>query len=153
MVKKRARGFWLSEVLTSLWLLTFIGASLLGLFAYLAKTSKLSNERASSELLADTLIERAIRMGPPNWGLPEGQLGVLQNAPESPDGMALTYLVKVARLEKHRLGELHQLQVTVNWNTPSETPTGVERGRGYLVRERLVYVEDLPLPGEEVPAP
>lgn len=151
MVKKRSRGFWLSEVLASLWLLTFIAAAILALFVYLAKTSKLSNERASAELLADALVERGLRVGPPDWGLPEGQLGALQHAAVSSDGTALSYQVVASRLEKHRLGELHRLQVTVNWNTPSPAPSGVERGRGTLVRERLVYVEDVPLPGEGAP--
>lgn len=78
------RGFWLSEVLTALWLVTFVGAGLLGLFVYLAKTSKLSNERAAAELLADNLLENGVRQGLPHWGLPRASLAKPCKARKAP---------------------------------------------------------------------
>ena len=146
----RQRGFWLSEVLTSLWLITFVAAAILGLFVYLTKASKISNERASAELLADRLLEQGSRMGPPDWGLAEGQLDTLLESDEGHDGSKLTYKVETVKLEEHRLGELYLLQVTVNWSPTPGTARDVERGAGTLTRDRQVYIEDVP---EEEAAP
>lgn len=142
----------MSEVLTSLWLITFIAAAILGLFVYLAKASKISNERAAAELLADRLLEQGSRAGPPDWGLPEGQLGTPQESSDGHDGGKLTYKVEAVKLEEHRLGELYLLQVTVNWSPPDGTAQGVERGAGKLTRDRQVYIEDVP-EEEAVPPP
>lgn len=145
-VRRLPRGFWLSEILTSVWLLTFVGAGLLGLFLYLAKTSKLANDRAVSELLAENILDRALRIGPPTWGLDDGQVGEIVPSTDSPEGVNLTFQLKVTELEKHeehRLGGFYHVSVEISWNGTVEEIRGVERGRGRLVRERDVYVEDL----------
>jgi hypothetical protein len=145
---KRPEGFWLSEVLTSLWLVTFIGAALLGLFVYLSKASKISNERAAAELLADKLLERAARRGPPDWGMESGQVGTLLQSDEGHENMKLTYRVDPSELENHRLGILYLVEVTVNWS-PRPGAGGSERGQGTLTRSRQVYIEDT----AEIPEP
>ncbi len=142
-MRRSDRGFWLSEVLTSLWLITFVAAGLLGLFVYLAKTSKVANERAAADLLADRLLERAVRMGPPDWGLPEGQVGQRLESSEGDEGKPLHYRLASTELEDHRLGKLYLLEVEVSWKADPEASTGVERGRGELIRDRQVYIEDL----------
>jgi hypothetical protein len=141
-MRRSSRGFWLSEVLTALWLITFVGASLLALFMYLAKTSKISNERAAAELLADGLLEQGVRAGPPDWGLEPGQVGVELHSPEGHDGQTLTYKVSPSALEDHRMGKLFLLQVTVSWSPTPGVATNVERGSGTLTRDREVYIED-----------
>jgi hypothetical protein len=143
------RGFWLSEVLTALWLVTFVAAAILGLFVYLTKASKISNERAAAELLADRLLESGSRAGPPDWGMEPGQLGALLESPDGHENTKLTYKVEPIELEEHRFGTLFLLQVTVNW-TPLPGARNVERGSGMLVRDRQVYIEDL---AEPVPPP
>lgn len=137
-----SRGFWLSEVLTSLWLITFVATALLGLFVYLSKASKISNERAAAELLADRLLEKGSRDGPPSWGLADGQLGTLLECDQGHDGAKLTYRVDTVKLEEHRLGTLYLLQVTVNWSPAPGAARGVERGSETLIRDRQVYLED-----------
>lgn len=138
----RSRGFWLSEVLTSLWLITFVAAAVLGLFVYLSKASKISNERAAAELLADQLLEKGSREGPPAWGLADGQLGTLLESEQGHENTKLTYRVDASKLEEHRLGSLYLLQVTVNWSPTPGVARDVERGSGTLTRDRQVYIED-----------
>lgn len=136
------RGFWLTEVLLSLWLLAFVGAGLIGLFVFLAKTSSVADERAAAELLADRLVERAVRYGPPSWGLEPGQVGPFVETPEGPEGAVLRFQLLPVRLSDHRLGILYMLKVKVTWD---EDPSSgrVERGRGELERHRKVYIENL----------
>lgn len=148
-MRGRARGFWLSEVLTALWLITFVGAALLGLFVYLSKASKIANERAAAELLADNVLERGAHVGPPDWGLDSGQLGTTLESPAGHENAKLTYKLDVIELESHRLGTLFLLGVTVHW-TPRPGAAQAERGSGTLTRERQVYIEDI---AEPTPTP
>lgn len=141
-VRRSSRGFWLTEVLIALWLLAFVGAGLIGVFVYLAKASKLASERAVAELLADNLLETGIRVGPPDWGLEPGQLGVIQQNHEGHDNNKLSYQIKASPLGDHRLGKLYFLTVTVWWAPIPGVTTNVERGRGMLTRERQFYLED-----------
>ncbi len=141
----------MSEVLVSLWVVAFVGAALLGLFVYLTKSSKIANERAAAVLLSDRVLDQAVAMGPPHWGLPEGQMGQLQQLPRDDSGTTLSYRLSVTPLEEHRLGKLFILDVTVYWSTVPGVATGVERGRGELEVEKAVYVEDLDEPPEGAP--
>jgi hypothetical protein len=140
--RDRSRGFWLSEVLLALWLIAFVGAAIIGLFVYLSKSSKVANERAAAELLGDRLMERAVRIGPPNWGLLPGEVGQFLKSPDAPEGTTLDYQLLPVKLGEHRLGTLYVLKLEVAWTGPAEV-TNVERGRGRLVRHRQVYIEDL----------
>lgn len=137
----RPRGFWLTEVLASLWLIAFIGAGVIGLFTYLVRSSSIANERAAAELLADRLIERAVRIGPPNWGLEPGQVGQFLESSEGPQGTVLTYQLMPMKVGEHRLGTLFCLRVQIAWDEADAKR--VERGRGELVRQRNVYIENL----------
>ena len=141
-------GFWLSEVLISLWIVAFVAAGILGVFVYLAKTSKISNERAAGELLAERVLDQATAVGPPLWGLPIGQLNQIQKLPRDANDSLLSYRLSVRTLREHRLGTLFDLEVIVWWTTEPGVVTGVERGKGELRLQRSIYVEDLE---EEVP--
>lgn len=142
-MRQSLRGFWLSEILASVWILTFVGAGLLGLFLYLAKTSKIANERAAAELLAENVLGHALRIGPPSWGLLTGQIGEVVVHSDSPDGIELSSQLRVHQLEKHRLGILYHLSVEVVWSNTVDGTQVMERGHGSLIRERDIYVEDL----------
>lgn len=136
----RSGGFWLSEVLASLWLIAFVGAGLIGLFVYLAKASSVANERAAGELLADRLIERAVRVGPPHWGLEEGQVGQFLDISDPLNQTVLRFQLMPTLLEQHRLGRLYMLRVQVAWDETDQRRA--ERGRGELLRYRKVYIEN-----------
>lgn len=145
-MRRWCRGFWLSELLLSLWLIAFVGAALIGLFTYLAKTSKIANERATAELLADQLLDQAIVMGPPRWGLEdELKLGQRLTVPSVNTASPLTYQLSARELPTvppARLGKLYSLEVVVWWAPNAEVARGVERGRGMLTRERKIYIDD-----------
>jgi hypothetical protein len=141
MPRSRVQGFWLTEVLASIWLIAFVGAGLIGLFVYLTKSSSVANERAAAELLADRLMERAVRFGPPDWGLEPGQVGQFLESPEGPNGTILRYQLMPIRSGAHRLGTLYVLRVQVAWDEADRARS--ERGRGELQRQRNVYIENL----------
>lgn len=149
------RGFWLGEVVVAIGLLSIVSLTVVGVFSFLAVTSQTRSERAAAELLADTLMEQAVTAGPPNWGLPEGQVMVDVPIDESglPPGQDvqldtgdsqakehLAFLVIPEELEEASLGKLYRVRVRVSWQEPPG-PDNVERGKGYLERTRTVYID------------
>lgn len=141
---RHTRGFWISEVLIALWLLTFIGAGLIATFAYLAKGSQISSERAAAQLLADELIQAALRGGPPEWGQESLSGTSTSQVGDAESSVKLDWTITPTELREAPLGKLFELKIQVRWQDRSgEGAQGVERGRGELVRVRQVYVEDI----------
>ena len=154
-MKRGRRGFWLGEVVVAIGILSIVSLTVIGVFSYLAVTSQTRSEKAAAELLADTLMEQAVTAGPPNWGLPEGQILTEVSVDdaatatgedvelESGDSQArehMAYLVIPEQLEEATLGKLYRVRVRVSWQDPPG-PDNVERGRGYLERTRTVYID------------
>lgn len=123
-------------------ILSVVSLSVIGIFSYLAVSSQVQSERAAAALLATTVLESAVILGPPDWGLDPGQLGQeLSVELETGDSQAaedMTYRLSAELSESTPLGELYSLRVRVTWEEP---PGRVERGRGYLERTRTVYVD------------
>lgn len=141
--RTRSQGTWISEVMVAIWLLTFIGASLIATFTFLAKGSQMSSEQAAGTLLAENLLQTAIKAGPPDWG--QTQLTGTQSVVtgDSSSGTEFQWELTPLEVESARLGDFYQLTVVVRWIDRSQANTGVERGRGELRRVRHVYVEDV----------
>lgn len=154
-MKRGRRGFWLGEVVVAIGILSIVSLTVIGVFSFLAVTSQTRSEKAAAELLADTLMEQAVTAGPPNWGLPEGQIltevSVDDAATASGENVDLetgdsqtkehmAYLVIPEELDHGSLGKLYRVRVRVSWQEPPG-PNNVERGRGYLERTRTVYID------------
>ncbi|HIB67946.1 MAG TPA: hypothetical protein EYO33_23335 [Phycisphaerales bacterium] len=134
-----SRAYSVLEVLIAIWLLTFIGGSLVATFAYLAKSASVSADRAAAELLADELLERAVASGPPSWGLADlsGTRGiVLESGGETKFDWTLT----PHELGNSGLGRFYQLSLEIDWAAHQDS---VERGSRRLHRIRNVYLERL----------
>lgn len=142
-IHTRPRGYWISEVMMAIWLLTFIGAGLIATFTFMAKGSQVTAERAAGELLAETLLQTAVNSGPPDWG--QSALNGTSIAQTGDSGSTTTYtwVVTPVELESATLGKLFQVTVELSWHDTTQGPAGVERGSGKLKRIRQVYIEDI----------
>lgn len=130
-------GYSILEVLIAVWLLVFVGGSLIATFAYLAKSSSVSADRASAELLADELLERSAKIGPPDWGL-DGLSGTRSVEVEVGGASKFDWSLQPHDLGDSGLGNLYKLDLRIDWRVHQD---GVERGRRALVRTRHVYLE------------
>ncbi len=129
--------------MVAIWLLTFIGAGLIATFTFLAKGSQMSAEQAAGTLLAENLLQTAVKAGPPDWGQTQltGTSTVVTGDARSQTDFE--WELTPVEVETARLGDFYQLTVTVRWIDRSQNNTGVERGRGELKRVRHVYIEDV----------
>jgi hypothetical protein len=103
-------------------------------------SSAVSADQAAGQLLAQSVLDKAIRTGPPGWG---GLTGTreLASADES-SKTTYTYTIVADEIEesRHSLGRLFRVTVTVDWSD-SLPGTRQNRGRMLVERSRLTYVE------------
>lgn len=127
----------------AIWLLTFVGAGLIATFTFMAKGSQVSAERAAGELLAENLVQTAVKAGPPDWGQPA--LTGTSVAQTGDAGSTTTYqwTITPLEIESATLGKFFQITVDLSWHDTSRGPVAVERGSGKLKRTRQVYIEDI----------
>ncbi len=137
------QGFWLSEVLISIWLLTFVGAALIATFSFIAKGSQTSADRAAAELLVEKLLDEAFRSGPPGWGQSElsGQVSVKLGDAES--STHFDWSLSPVEVQEAEFGKLFQIRVAVTWMAQEAEQALDQQGQGRLSRARLVYIEDI----------
>ena len=128
------------EVVLALGLVVIMALAIVGIFSRLMSRSAYSADQAAAQLLAQALLDKAIRMGPPDWG---GSTGARELA--SGDQSATTlYNWKVEGRELpdsvHDLGRLYRVTVTVDW---SDAASGARQNNGRMLveRSRLAYVE------------
>lgn len=128
------------EVVLALGLVVIMALAIVGIFSRLMSRSAYSADQAAAQLLAQSLLDKAIRMGPPDWG---GGSGVQELA--SGDQSATTaynWTIKGHQLPDsvHDLGRLYRVTVTVDWSN-SAPGTRPANGRMLVERSRLAYVE------------
>ena len=134
--KTASTGYTITEVLISLWLLLFIGGALVATFAYIRKSGSVSADRAAAILMADEMLERASKAGPPDWGL-DTLTGTSTIATEVGGDNNYDWSLEASQLESSSLGSLHKLELSLDWTNHQG---GAERGKRSLVRSRLVYL-------------
>lgn len=125
------------EVLVAIWLLVFVGGSLVATFAYLIKTASVAADQAAAELLADELLERAAKSGPPTWGLPDLS-GTRTVQAEVGGDSNYDWVLNITELGDSGLGKLYKLEAQIDWTAHIDS---VERGSRKLSRTRHVYLE------------
>lgn len=122
----------------AIWLLTFIAGALIATFTYLAKAGAVSEDQAVAALLADEILERSRRAGPPLWGHAE-LTGTRAVTLKSGSQTEFSWQLKPFEIEASDMGAFYQLKVEVSWHNDRKT---AERGRQSLVRIRSIYLDD-----------
>ncbi len=142
-------GVTLAEMVVAFGLLTFVSLVVFGLLTVLLQSSAKSREQAAAELLAESLLERAAREGPPGWGV-DGAAGVRREVSSEVDGTLFSYQIDPTRLERpstRPIGELWEIQVTVAWWSDDGTDLESSRagyGQTFLRAARQAYYPDPP---------
>jgi len=140
MPNSRASGLVLSEIVVSIGLLAIVGLSIVGVFSYLAVSSHTNADRAAASLLADSVLEKAVKEGPDDWGVGSGNLFTELETSDAVSTTRFTYQVQAQKLKEASLGDTYQVTVDVAWSAPDEGGR-VERGKGHIQRTRTIYVE------------
>ena len=144
MFRLRKYGMVLSEIVLSLGLLAVVGLTVIGVFSYLALNSQSNSDRAAAELLAERVLERAVKAGPDSvsglaWGVGKKKLFKELTTADNGSATRFSYQISPTLIRTAPLGTIYQVRVEVAW---TEDPGGVERGKGHLKKSRTVYIED-----------
>lgn len=134
---RQKSAYSILEVLIAIWLLVFAAGSLIVAFAFLARSASVSSDRALAELLADELMERAVKVGPPTWDL-DGLSGTRTVEAEVGGSTLFDWTLTPHEMGDSGLGKLYKLEVLIDWTAHND---GVERGKRNLTRVRHVYLE------------
>jgi len=134
----------LSEIVLSLGLLAVVGLTVIGLFSYLTLNSQVNSDRAAAQLLAESVLDRAVKAGPEpvnglEWGLGRDKLFKELKTAEDSSSTQFSYQITPELIRTAPLGSVYHVTVEVAWSDGRQSP---ERGRGALKKSRTVYIED-----------
>ncbi len=138
------RGLTLSEIIVALGLLAVASLVLLGLFSRMLASQSKSSHQTVGILMAQKIIERCSRAGPPNWGLTDitqvqTESVVVQESKASVDfSYQLTASVVAPEPSKVPMGTLYLLELKLWWW--SEQAVG-GTGKSFVETSRVVYIE------------
>ncbi len=136
------------EIVVALGLVVVMALAIVGIFSRLISRSAISADQAAGQLLAQSVLDKAIRIGPPDWG---GLSGSQQLASADQSSKTVFNWTVVARElprsaldpppSSSDLGVLYRVRVTVDWSNTSSPGTRQNLGRMMVERSRLSYVE------------
>ena len=143
----RHLGLTLAEIMLTLGLMSVISLVIIGLFSRLLLTSKKSSQATTANLLAQSIMDRAVREGPPNWGkgtdyTVNGGKASLYTTEEKKKTEYVFEIHHDPVLDDAKMGELWKLQVVVSWWTDTPDSQAGRANMGRMSREltRTVYV-------------
>ena len=128
------------EIVVALGLVATVALAIIGVFSTLITASGKSSDQAAAELLAQATLEKAVRSGPPSWG------GVtvdrtLQTGDASSGTVYYSQIRTQLLPEAHPLGDLYQVSVLVSWGRSIAKEEAPGRGKLWVERARLVYID------------
>ena len=145
LTRKRGSGLTLAELVLAMGLLAFGALSVIAVFLALLQSSAKNREQAMAELLAESLLEKAASIGPPDWGVSE-RLGERLEAQLEADGTKFFYQVEAHSVEAKASpweGQPWRITVTVGWwlkdEAPQLTTSRIGFGNKYVRSVRTVY--------------
>lgn len=141
LVKGRQQGFTVAEIVVALGLISLVALAVIGVFSRLMGSTSKSADQAAADLLAQAVLDRAARTGPPEWG--GLQSGVTLRTADSSSDTEFLYRVDTRLLpgSDHPLGSLYSVTVLVSWSGSLDKQDELGRGKLWLERSRLTYVE------------
>ena len=148
----RRLAMTLAETVMALALMGVLIVVVVGFFSRMLMASAKSTDQTAGRLLAHSVLERAAREGPPNWGV-AGNLGSTAGgqrvyAHDSLTGTDFVYRVDVTKVSVTRpnipMGEMYQLDVTVTWWKDKADAQAQSEGVGQVSTQlkRTVYIRE-----------
>lgn len=140
-MKGRRPGFTVIEIVVALGLISMVALAIIGVFSRLMTSSSKSADQAAADLLAQAVLDRAARAGPPDWG--GLQSGATLKTADSASDTEFLYRVDTGQLpgSDHPLGSLYSVTVLVSWSGSLDKQQALGRGKLWLERSRVTYVE------------
>ncbi len=139
-----------AEVVVAFGILGILAVVTIGVFTRLLSSSGKGTDQVAAQVVAQTVLDRAVRHGPPNWGFPSGgATGKLELEIREPTTQTdFLYRVEAQRAtttaDSLSMGNLYEVQVTVTW-WQEEVDSSAYRqgiGRTSLELSRLVFVKE-----------
>lgn len=137
-MKGNQGGLTLAEVVLALGLLATISLSLVALFSKLIASSTKTGDLSAGRILAEKVLDRAVRNGPSsNWGL-GGSLGGTRDITTRDEASHTTFIYSVtpSLLKEQvwapgawRTTRLYHVEVEVYWWVDDPTQSRVDLGR------------------------
>jgi type II secretory pathway pseudopilin PulG len=129
------------EIIVALGLVSVVALAVIGVFSKLMTSSSKTADQAAAELLAQSTLDKSIRVGPPNWGVPDGEV-TLKTADAS-SRTEFLYRVQGEELpdSDHHLGSLYRVTVLVSWGGSLAKTERLDQGKLWVERSRMTYVE------------
>lgn len=130
------------EIIVALGLVTMVALTIIGVFSRLLTSSSHTADQAAADLVAQSVLDKASRSGPPDWGdFAPGATIELETA-ENSQATRFLYKVDVRELDgsDHPLGSLYRVTVLVSWSGNLDK-TSEDGGKLWVERSRLTYVE------------
>lgn len=145
------RGLTLAEIVVALGVLTALSLVVVAIFTRLLVSSTKNSDQTTANLLARSILDRAVRQGPPDWGTggdfstAGGTATLSTNDTTSKTGFV--YQVTPVRLttpDSFGFGELYEVTVIVSWWTDSADKNASREGYGRTSVEvtRTVYIRE-----------
>ncbi len=115
----------LAEAVLAFGLMAVLAVVVIGVFTKLMVSTTKSTDLTAAQLLARSVLDRAVRAGPPDWGVDFTSVGTVGLYTHDKTVMTdFVYQVVPLRLtpagSSDSMGELYEIGVTVSWWT--ETP-------------------------------
>lgn len=135
----------MTEILISIALLAVVSLAVISIFTKLFATGGKQSNQAVARRLADRVLTRAVREGPPGWGTNGTHSGdaLLKSQRDNPEVLFL-YSVDLETMSTRdaSVGELIRVHVTVEWWPGSQDSEGFRQGHGKLSVEadQIVYL-------------
>ncbi len=141
--KRRLRGLSLAEIVVALGLVALVSLAVIGVFSSLLLSTAKTSTQAGAELLAKSLLDRAVRQGPPNWSTGNETIAHRLELGDKQAPTTVFYRIEVQALQKHSMGELHQVSVTVFWDQEGQSQGyRVGQGKTWVEQTRVVYIDE-----------
>lgn len=128
------------EIVVALGLVATVALAIIGVFSTLITASGKSSDQAAAELLAQATLEKAVRSGPPFWG-GAARDQTLQTGDASSGTVYHSRISTRLLPETHPLGDLYEVTVLVSWGRSIAKEQAPGRGKLWVERSRLVYVD------------
>ena len=140
---REPRAFTLSEIVIALGVFSMVSLAIIGVFTKLLTSSHKSSEQSAAELLAITVLERASRSGPSDWGLAPGEVSRRLETSDRSSGTEFHYQLTPSLLKTGPHGSLYQLDISVSWSNSGTEEVVLDDGKQWINKSKTVYVESL----------
>lgn len=141
------RGMTIAESVVAFGLMAVLAVVVIGVFSKLLVSSAKSTDLTAGQLLAKSVLDRAARQGPDQWGVGGSTTnfggGAQLYAHDKTTGTRFVYEVLPVRLNTDIMGNLYEVTVTVTWWRDQVDPEAGRQQVGRLSTQlsRTVYVK------------